>query len=101
MHVLSLSHSLRCGLVILCGCVYIYLCSYICVCACVFGSTAKIWDASSGTLLRTLSGHSGYVFSVAWSPDGTRLASGSKDKYVWVANGGRVLFWLVVYVGMC
>ena len=52
----------------------------------MFGRTVKIWDAGSGGLLRTLSGHSNYVWSVAWSPDGTKMASGSDDKYAWVAN---------------
>jgi len=34
--------------------------------------------------LLTLRGHTGYVFSVAWSPDGKRLATGSNDKTVQV-----------------
>jgi WD40 repeat protein len=38
----------------------------------------KLWN-KDGTLLRTLEGHSSYVWSVAWSPDGTTLASGSLD----------------------
>jgi WD40 repeat protein len=37
----------------------------------------------------TLNGHAGGVFSVAWSPDGTRLASGSGDRTIkiWSSNG--------------
>ena len=32
--------------------------------------------------VRTLEDHTNYVYSVAWSPDGTRLCSGSEDKTV-------------------
>src|SRR5439155_1623168 len=44
----------------------------------------------------TLSGHSGPVYSVAWSPDGKRLATGSYDKTakVWDAEAGKELLTL-------
>jgi hypothetical protein len=38
-----------------------------------------IWDAETGEALSTLSGHTDQVNSVAWHPDGRRLASGSAD----------------------
>src|SRR5205085_528244 len=38
-------------------------------------NTVKVWDAETGQELRTLKGHSGGVRSVAFSPDGKRLAS--------------------------
>ena len=43
-----------------------------------------------------LSGHSDYVRSVAWSPDGTKLASGSDDKTVriWEAATDKQLWQL-------
>ena len=41
--------------------------------------TAGVWDAETGTLRHTLSGHSGLVLSVAWSPDSKRLITGSSD----------------------
>jgi WD40 repeat protein/serine/threonine protein kinase len=56
------------------------------------GPTVKIWeiDWSAKTYkdFRTLSGHSGYVFKVAFSPDGRYLASGSWDAIikVWDLN---------------
>src|SRR5262249_29047456 len=33
----------------------------------------KLWDVTTGALLRTFQGHSGWVTSAAFSPDGTRL----------------------------
>jgi WD40 repeat protein/tRNA A-37 threonylcarbamoyl transferase component Bud32 len=46
-----------------------------------------------GTTLYIYHGHADQVFAVAWSPDGKRIASGSRDTtvQVWdVANGGHV-----------
>jgi WD40 repeat protein len=42
------------------------------------GGTARVYDAS-GKPIRTFRGHLGLVLSVAFSPDGTTLASGSSD----------------------
>ena len=46
----------------------------------------KLWDASSGELLRTYRGHRDFVSAVGFSPDGKYLASGSHD--------GEVRVWL-------
>jgi WD40 repeat protein/DNA-binding SARP family transcriptional activator/class 3 adenylate cyclase len=40
---------------------------------------AQIWEAETGRLRYTLVGHTGFVFSVAWSPDSSRLVTGGSD----------------------
>lgn len=59
------------------------------------GGALTLWEISQqkpapGSTLVTYTGHRGPVVSVAWSPDGTRIVSGSDDTtvQVWSANGG-------------
>jgi WD40 repeat protein len=42
-------------------------------------ATIKLWEVATGSLVRSLSGHTWAVNSVAFSPDGRLLASGSND----------------------
>ncbi|TMC20233.1 MAG: hypothetical protein E6J34_13155, partial [Chloroflexi bacterium] len=44
----------------------------------------QIWNATNGQLLYTYTGHSQGVYAVAWSPDGTRIASAGYDETVQV-----------------
>jgi len=39
----------------------------------------RLWDAATGEELVRLPGHSNYVFSLAFSPDGKTLVSSSGD----------------------
>ncbi len=43
---------------------------------------SSVWDLESGKLVRTLEGHTGYVSSVAVTPNGRQIVSGSNDKTV-------------------
>ena len=62
----------------------------------------KVWDAAGGRERLTLKGHVRRSTSVSWSPDGTRLATGSRDgtAKVWDAAGGRALVTLGGHTGM-
>ena len=53
--------------------------------------TIKLWDVATASILRTLTGHSEGVLSIAFSPDGKILASGDGDRTVklWETSTGR------------
>src|SRR6266851_1717169 len=56
-------------------------------------NTIKVWELSTGKLIRTLTGHADAVWSVAISPDGQTLVSGSIDKTikVWELSTGKLV----------
>ena len=56
----------------------------------------EIWDAKSNKLLRSLTGHTSGVWGLAYSPDGTRIASGDNTGTVkvWDVETGELLFTL-------
>ena len=64
-------------------------------------SAGKVWDAQTGQELLSLKGHTSAVRSMAFSPDGKRLASGSEDSMVqvWDAQTGQELLTLKGHSG--
>ncbi|MCP4697260.1 MAG: WD40 repeat domain-containing protein [Gammaproteobacteria bacterium] len=56
-------------------------------------NTIRLWDLSSGKLLRTFKGHADLVSSAGFSPDGGSALSGSRDKTMrlWDVESGKVL----------
>lgn len=46
--------------------------------------TQPVWDVGSGELLFSLTGHEGSARSIAFSPDGRRLATGGNEGTVWI-----------------
>ncbi|MEH1865449.1 MAG: serine/threonine-protein kinase [Nostoc sp.] len=59
--------------------------------ASVTGDVIHLFSSATGQLIRTLNGHSSWVYSVAISSDGQTLASGSGDKTIklWNLQTGR------------
>jgi WD40 repeat protein len=55
--------------------------------------TVRLWEVPTGQSLKTLSGHTNWVWSVAFSPDGRLLASGSADATIklWDVQTGECL----------
>ncbi|CAB4061371.1 TBL1 [Lepeophtheirus salmonis] len=58
-----------------------------------YDSTVRLWDVERGSCLHTLTRHQETVSSVAFSPDGKFLASGSYDKfvYIWSTVNGKLV----------
>ena len=45
-----------------------------------YDQSILIWDAESGSAMQRLTGHTGLINGVDWSPDGSQLASASSDR---------------------
>ena len=61
-----------------------------------------MWDADKGQEILTLKGHTDMVISVAFSPDGKRIVSGSGDQTVkvWDADKGQEILTLKGHTAM-
>jgi WD40 repeat protein/tetratricopeptide (TPR) repeat protein len=57
------------------------------------GNTLKLWDVSTGECIRTFEGHQEGVYSVAFSPDGCCVLSGSSDRTLklWEVSTGECI----------
>jgi WD40 repeat protein len=64
--------------------------------------TIKLWDAVTGTILMTLTGHQSWVQTLDFSPDGKYLASGGVDYIVtlWDLATGTILHTLQGHLRM-
>jgi WD40 repeat protein len=58
---------------------------------CSADGTARLWNPASGAVLKTLTGQTDWVYSLAFSPDGKLLAAGSwiGEVRVWRTEDGR------------
>eukprot|EP00256_Glycine_max_P057437 XP_014625280.1 WD40 repeat-containing protein HOS15 isoform X2 [Glycine max] len=58
-----------------------------------FDSTVKLWDVELGKLMYSLDGHRHPVYSVAFSPNGDYLVSGSLDRsmHIWSLRDGKIV----------
>jgi WD40 repeat protein len=57
--------------------------------------TARVWDAATGQVQLTLTGHTGWVRGGGFSPDGTRIVTAGDDgtARVWDAATGQQTGW--------
>lgn len=60
-------------------------------------NSLRLWDTSTGELRGNFEGHRSSILSLAFSPDGTRLASASDDETVkvWDVASGKVVTTLI------
>jgi len=62
--------------------------------------TARVWDARTGEMLKTLAGHTDDIATAAYSPDGKRIVTGGDETArIWDASTGRILLVLSGHAG--
>jgi WD40 repeat protein len=56
------------------------------------GGVVRLWDASTGKETQALNGHKGAITALAFSPDGSMVASGGSDREIrlWEVSGGKL-----------
>eukprot|EP00812_Abedinium_dasypus_P008432 NODE_2194_length_978_cov_343.458288.p1 GENE.NODE_2194_length_978_cov_343.458288~~NODE_2194_length_978_cov_343.458288.p1 ORF type:complete len:294 (+),score=92.30 NODE_2194_length_978_cov_343.458288:22-882(+) len=64
--------------------------------SCSWDKLVKVWNLSTCKLKTNLAGHTGVIYTVAVSPDGSLCASGGKDgsAMLWDVNDGKHLYTL-------
>lgn len=67
----------------------------------VAGKEIRVYDVSTGDLLTTLPGHSGWIKQIVFSPDGTKIASASVDETakIWDLATGQLAVSLEGHTG--
>lgn len=60
-------------------------------------NTVRVWDAETGKLKWTLTGHTGHVDKISFSPDGKRIATTGYDNTIkiWSTTTGKLLATMV------
>jgi len=59
--------------------------------SCSDDKTVRLWSVQTGAVLKVMEGHHDRVNSVAYSPDGSLIASGSADRTVKMWNAATGL----------
>jgi WD40 repeat protein len=56
----------------------------------------RLWDPATGRFIRSLEGHRGSIYALAFSPEGARLASAGRDRKIriWEISSGRTVLTL-------
>ena len=61
----------------------------------------KVWNGASGTVIKTITAHDGYIWDLDFSPDGKRLVTSSSDKTakIWSTDSWKSIGTLKGHLG--